>query len=368
MKKITTVIFLGVFCQILGFAQAGLGLRHLVYDNLQDGISKHVNAPGSIDFGIHYRWFDAAVPYSGNLRQSMLESQNIHEIFNSHNIVFAVNYTLNRRFSFFASIPLVYNQKSSVLEHSMVNGQFVALQRRITEGIGLGDLITGAHFTILDGTDSISRSLKFGLGIKIPTGAYNQRDIWYNAGPQRSDVLRTVDAAIQPGDGSWGFLADLRGSVSLLSFLGVYGEARYLFNPADNNGVRTFRSFISEEFSEEEEMSVTDQYMFRGGISLGKVGSPLVFSSGIRMDGVPVNDLIGESSGFRRPGYAVSWENTVMVQSDRFSVYFSLPYIYYQQRHRSNPEARYAAQTGSSGYGDASFSRFMICAGLTARL
>jgi hypothetical protein len=347
-------------------AQAGLGLRHLTVQNPVHGFTHQQFREKGYSVGIHYRWFDAAQPYKGNLRQTQQEQQNIHDIFNSHNISMALHYRLNAKLSFFAAIPLIYNQKSSVLEHSVVNDQMVALQRRITEGIGIGDLLIGAKYRVLS-SEYFSRGiLETGLSIKLPTGSSNRKDIWHNAGAQRADVLRPVDAAIQPGDGTWGVMLELSGTYEFFTYLSFYGEGLYLSTPQDLNGVHTFRPFISASYAEEGDMSAADQYMARGGLSLKPANSPLILNSGLRIDGVPVNDLIGKSEGFRRPGYAVAWENSISLVSDRFSFYLNVPYVYYQQREQSNPELRYQMRTGENRHGDASFARFAVFAGFQA--
>src|SRR5438128_10258174 len=82
----------------------------------------------------------------------------------------------------------------------------------------------------------------------------------------------------------------------------VYFTGSYLFNPRDTNGVATFRTRPGETV-----MSVSDQYLVRGGIAraVPKVRG-LVVTFGGRWEGVPVRDLLGKSNGFRRPGYAIS--------------------------------------------------------------
>ena len=52
-----------------------------------------------------------------------------------------------------------------------------------------------------------------------------------------------------------------------------------------------------------------------------------VFSAGIRMDGAPVNDVIGESHGVRRAGYNLSFEPGVMYNFKTVSVYYYMPIL-----------------------------------------
>jgi hypothetical protein len=60
-------------------------------------------------------------------------------------------------------------------------------------------------------------------------------------------------------------------------------------------------------------MSVTDQYLFRGGFSHAIPGvRHLSASFGGRMVGIPVRDAFGSSNGFRRPGYIISIDPGIM--------------------------------------------------------
>jgi hypothetical protein len=362
LKRTIVGFSLSILFQFAIFAQAGIGLRNLTFQNPAHGYV-HLNSKNTYELGVHYRWFDAGIPYSGNLRQTDAERENIHDVFNMHTINLALHYRWKPSLRFYGIVPLQYNQKQSYLEHSIVNGQNVAYQRRVTEGTGLGDIFLGLAYAPQLFNKGM---LEGGFALKIPSGRSSATDIWHNAGPQRGDVSRPVDQAIQPGDGTWGFLTELRGSYELYKWFSAYGEAMYVWTPTDLNGVSTFRQFISPAFAEESNMSATDQYMLRGGVSFRTNNSPLIINSGIRMDGVPVNDILGSSIGFRRPGYAVSWENTIMVQAERFGFYLSMPYTYYQRRQQSNPEGRQMNLSGERFNGQASFARFSVFAGMQA--
>jgi len=352
------------------FAQAGLGLRNLEYRNPAAGIFylDSTDIKHEFSFGLHYRWFDAAIPYSGNLRQENLETENLHDIFNIHTGNITIGYAYNNRWSAFLVAPLQYGQKSSVLEHSLVNGSFVARQRRVTDASGLGDALLMINYAAI--LPSVTRKVyaTAGVGVKIPTGLSTAMDIWHNVGPNRTSVRRPVDPVIQPGDGTWGMLVDIRAGAQLFDWLGLYGEGRYLSTPAATNSTPTFRDTFSEEYAEEGLTSVSDQYMVRGGVTLAVPESAVLFSFGIRVDGTPVNDLIGESPGFRRPGYATSFESSFMIRSPKVDFYVSMPYIYYQQREQSNADIVYSNRTGRFRQGDAPFSRFALFVGIASKL
>ncbi|RDC64984.1 hypothetical protein [Adhaeribacter pallidiroseus] len=65
--------------------------------------------------------------------------------------------------------------------------------------------------------------------------------------------------------------------------------------------MRTYRELVSATLANEAIMSVPDQYMGRAGINYSR--RSLVVSAGMRLEGIPVYDLIGGSGDFRRPGY-----------------------------------------------------------------
>src|SRR5262249_57573937 len=106
-------------------------------------------------------------------------------------------------------------------------------------------------------------------------------------------VKRVVDQSIQPGDGGYGIVADFQAYKSIKRTT-LYASGLYLANPRNTNGVPTGRSRPSEAI-----MSVADQYVYRAGavLPLPKTTS-LVWSIGVRGEGVPSRDLIGDSDGF----------------------------------------------------------------------
>jgi hypothetical protein len=368
MKKLIAlygVIILSTQINSAVLAQAGLGLRNLQYYPMYSGVSdKEDSLTYRFQFGLHYRWFDAAVPYVGNQRFLQLERDNIHEIFNTHQVVVNLGYKINSRLTVSVNLPLVFNQKSSVLEHSSDNGTIVGNERRVTEAMGLGDIFIMGNYALIPQQKSHTYQLIGGLGVKVPSGDYGATDVWYNAGPGRTDIRRPVDPEIQPGDGAWGIIADLRGRANFLSWLSAYVEARYLSTPTNLNGIRTYRSTLSQQFSEEEEVSVSDQYMVRIGATLQVPSSPVYLSLGIRVDGTPVNDIFGLSDGFRRPGFATSFDSGIAVHMNKYNYYISIPFIYYQDRARSNADKVYTGQTGIFRHGEAPFARFMVLAGV----
>ncbi len=108
-------------------------------------------------------------------------------------------------------------------------------------------------------------------------------------------------------------------------------------------------------------MSATDQYLFRGGIVQGvPKAKRLVFSAGVRGEGVPVRDLLGASDGFRRPGFIFSFDPGVMFNYKRDTLSVNGPWAIYRDRPPSVPEIQYNITNG-----DAFFSDYTVIASIS---
>ncbi|HEU4634771.1 MAG TPA: hypothetical protein VFS41_01230, partial [Edaphobacter sp.] len=120
--------------------------------------------------------------------------------------------------------------------------------------------------------------------------------------------------------------------------------------------VQTFRSQPGQGV-----MSVTDQYLYRMGISQGvpKLRG-VALSLGARGEGVPVRDLIGDSNGFRRPGSVISIDPGLMVNVRRTTLSVNGPWALRRDRPPSVPEIKYGTRNG-----DAFFADYTVIFGMT---
>jgi hypothetical protein len=111
-------------------------------------------------------------------------------------------------------------------------------------------------------------------------------------------------------------------------------------------------------------MSVPDQYLGRLGIQLPVWPQRGFWGSvAARIEGVPAHDLLGPSTGFRRPGYAVSIEPGLLASygSNTFSA--SVPVAVYRNRVKSVPDAMDAPIPQTLGNGDAAFADYLLLLG-----
>jgi hypothetical protein len=290
----------------------------------------------TVDIG--YRVFNSNKYFQGTKeisRPNAVENhQNIFDI--------GVEYRLSPRWSLLADVPVYNGTRNQIYPPS-----------GIYQVSGVGDITIGAQSWIFrpptenGGNIAVSASLKLPTGINDATGS----------GLLKGQIIKaTADQSMQPGDGGWGFVLGSQAYKALWSRSDVYLEGQYLFNPLDTNGVATFRSQPGQSI-----MSVTDQYLYRAGLSQGvpKLHG-LAVSLGIRGEGVPVRDLLGDSDGFRRPGSILSLDPGFMYNFRHTVLSVNGPWALYRNRPPSVPEIQHNTTNG-----DAFFADYTIIASLS---
>jgi hypothetical protein len=260
--------------------------------------------------------------------------QNIFDI--------GVEYRLSKRWSLLADVPVYNGTRDQIYPPS-----------GIFQVSGLGDITIGAQSWIFRPPTENGGNVAVSASVKIPTGIDNATGSGLYHG---QTIKATADQSMQPGDGSWGFNVGTQAYKSLWRRASAYGQAIYLFNPRDTNGVATFRSQPGQGV-----MSVTDQYLYRGGVSQGvpKLRG-LALSLGIRGEGVPVRDLLGDSNGFRRPGSIVSLDPGLMFNYKRDTFAVNGPWALYRDRPPSVPEIQ-----NNTTNGDAFFADYTVIASVS---
>ena len=272
---------------------------------------------------------------------------------------------INHRFSMALNVPLLATRRSSLYEHGLVNGVYIKKERHSTSSYGLGDMRLSAYYWLLDPMKSMKGNIQLGAGIKFATGDYNYQDYWWNVGPNGSKELRPVDQSIQLGDGGTGFTVEMNSYYSFIPALTFYANGFYLINPRDVNGTRTYRETLSPALANEALSSVPDQYMARAGFTYMKGRWSL--SGGARVDGIPVYDLVGNSSAFRRPGYVIAVEPGVSYQKGKNLFYLNVPVAVVRNRTQSVTDKEMTEQTGTYRQGDAAFADYVINLGYSVK-
>lgn len=290
----------------------------------------------TVDIG--YRVFNSNKYFQGSTeipRASAVENhQNIFDI--------GVEYRLSPRWSLIADVPVLNGTRNQIYPPS---GVF--------QVSGLGDTLVGAQAWIFRPPTENGGNVAVSMQMKLPTGINNAT----GSALYKGQIIKaTADQSLQPGDGGWGFALGTQGYKRLWKSASAYGQASYLFNPEDTNGVATFRSQPGQGV-----MSVTDQYLYRGGVAQAVPRlRAIALSLGIRGEGVPVRDLLGDSNGFRRPGSIVSLDPGLMVNYKRDTLSVNGPWALHRNRPPSVPEMQYKITNG-----DAFFADYTVVASLS---
>lgn len=285
------------------------------------------------DVTVAYRYQSSSRHFVGTVEQVQREILH-NQIENDYHLFdVAINYELTPRWSLTASLPILVAKRDQ-----RANGIF--------HTAGIGDSTIGARFWVFRPPTESGGNIAFGFSLKMPTGRDDSVGHRGSAGP-----LVSADQSIQAGDGRWGFALETQAIKPFFFHSTLYFSGAYLFNPADTNGVRTFRTQKGEGI-----MSVADQYLYRGGIShkVPKIKG-LFASIGGRIEGVPVHDAFGDSNGFRRPGYAIDVDPGFMYAVGFKNVFScNVPFAVERNRTASVPDI------ANHRHGDAAFADYAL--------
>jgi hypothetical protein len=293
---------------------------------------------------VSYRFQPSSRHFVGTVEQKQREIlgnqiQNTYHLFDV-----AVERQLTRRFSATASIPFLVAYRNQLYNP---RGEYHVQ--------GIGDMAIGGRAMLFRPPTESGGNISVGVSLKLPTGNPGATGTATNA--QGQIITAVADQSIQAGDGGVGFTIDMQAWRPMWLKTMGYFSGSYLFNPRDTNGVNTFRTRRGEEI-----MSVSDQYLVRGGIARAVPKVPgLVVTFGGRIEGVPVRDLLGKSNGFRRPGYAISADPGFLYNRWGYVFSCSVPWAIERNRRRS------VTDIANGIHGDAAFADYAVTLSLSRR-
>ena len=295
------------------------------------------------------RWQRSDRHFTGS-HEDVEREEQASQVINNVNVVdLSLGYAISKRFAATLSIPFQFATRS---QRPRLNG---VLQPRFeTQSSGLSDIKLLGTGWLLDPDHNHKQNISLGLGVKFPTGEKDAKDTFQVArGSVLTAQVRTVDQSIQPGDGGWGIIFDFYAFKQVItSNLNLFLAGTYIATPEEQNGVPTFRNNKYEKI-----MSIADQYLARAGFGYTVLPAyGLTLTLGGRLEGTPARDLIGESRGFRRPGFAVSVEPGIVFIKNGWSASVSAPVALYRNRERSVADEL----TGPTAHGDAAFADYML--------
>ncbi|HTI68964.1 MAG TPA: hypothetical protein VMF06_03305 [Candidatus Limnocylindria bacterium] len=309
-----------------------------------------------------YRWLHSHRHFVGDHEQKDRQKIGNQVINQQHFFDVGLQYAITPRYSVGVVLPFGISDRSQTYTLGGV------LNRYHTQSSGLGDARVTGYAWLWKPTRELKGNIQLGLGLKMPTGDDNVTDLFPSvSGGKVTWSERPVDQSIQPGDGGWGFTTEINAYRIILPRTTAYLQGFYLFNPEDTNDTLTFRGNPFESVT-----SIPDQYFGRVGLSYALVPKwGLSVSFGGRIEGVPVRDLLGDTSGFRRPGYAISLEPGIEVMKGRYSFGVSIPYAIFRNRQRSVADEAYTTLLGPGPnnykHGDAAFADYVVTASFSVR-
>lgn len=338
-------------------------------------------APKQWQVGANYRYFESFRHFKGDEEQYDRLVKQTQVINYSNTIDISASMGLTLRTQLNVNLPVSYTDRSSYYEHGGQTTTFPGARKTSTSA-GIGDARIGISKWLWNPVSHTKSNLMLGVGLKLPTGNWNVQDSFYNVmvtdpvtgSSSRKTVYRPVDQSIQLGDGGIGLSLEMQGFWEMADGLFAYGNAFYILNPRGVNGTMTNRrttivvNGVSQVFTNEYMCSVADQYAARLGFLSQSQLHGLSFSWGARLEGVPVRDLVGESYGFRRPGYTIAAEPGVTYMKGKTTLNFNMPIALYRIRKQSVTDKEVQDATGVARNGDAAFADYLISLGVTYRL
>jgi hypothetical protein len=257
---------------------------------------------------------------------------------------FGLSRQLTPRWSVNTSVPLLFANRNQLYN-----------PRGIYDVRSIGDMTVGGRMNVWRPSNERFTNVTLGFSLKLPTGEYKSTGVAVDAAGKQ--VIATADQSIQAGDGRVGFAMDIQAFHRVWYDSMLYLSGSYLFNPADTNGVYTYRGRASERY-----MSVTDQYLWRAGVARAIPGvRGLTATFGGRIEGVPVRDAFGKSNGFRRPGYAISVDPGLMFSRGDMTYSGNFAWAVERNRRRSVPDI------AEGRHGDAAFADWTVNFGISRR-
>ena len=359
MKKIIFIIMLMIFVNHKIAAQGCVAIR-------STGNSCSMNHPGDErgwKLNLNNRYFRSYKHFVGKEEQKNRVDSSTQVINHSYSLDITLTRTFNTRWSAALTVPVIYNTRSSKYEH-YGNTSKSANARQATHSFGIGDTRLMLYRWMLDPVKNKKGNMQIGLGLKLPTGDFRYQDYF-----QKNDSTTTfgpVDQSIQLGDGGTGIATELKAYYKPAKKLSVYADAYYLVNPREQNGVSTSRGGLASANSMKyftAYMSVPDQYMVRAGLTYSV--KKFEFTSGIRIEGIPAEDLVGGNKGFRRPGYVIAVEPVISYRTKKLDFYLSVPVAVQRNRVQSYADKLQTTATGIRTQGDAAFADYSLNAGFT---
>ena len=316
---------------------------------------------GGTQFTSNYQYFKSYRHFRGDVEEhERIENKTQVENF-SHAVDLGVQYAITSKFSVGFNMLILFYKRTSLYEHYGNSLDRNPNQERFeTKSAGIGDMRITGSFWLFDPNNLESKgNLSLGTGIKLPTGNSNVQGDFHKLSTIGKDsiVNKAVDQSIQLGDGGWGIIVQFQGVRKLFKSGILYANGFYLANPMTQNKTISKGKLIGADPIIAYH-SIPDQFSIRAGFNYNsQKATGLSISLGARFEGIPSQDLIGSSNGYRRPGNVVSIEPGISYNHQQLSLGLTVPTAIYRNRVKSVYDL---ADPLGKRHGDAAFADYLV--------
>lgn len=275
---------------------------------------------------------------------------------------FELSRVLDKGWVISLDMPISSNKTSGPLEHA-------SGESHTTHAFGLGDMRFTVYKWLLNTDVYHKGNIQFGLGIKFPTGNYHTEDYFYSSATDKTfKELAPVNVAIQLGDGGTGIITQLNTFYIFNPHISMYANFFYLISPKDVNGVATWPPGLLDSATSAlfhkttyDVNSVPDNYSIRGGANF--TFNKLVLTAGLRYEGAPAHDLIGQNDGLRRVGHIFSVEPGINYKFKKSYLYGYVTLPVDRRTIETVPDERLTAITGMNSITPGHFANYIVYLG-----
>ena len=319
---------------------------------------------GHFQFNLDYRHLYSFRHFVGSVEQTY-RTEGKSNVRNRVNLVDAtVTYQITPRFSVEGTVPVEWASRRYYIGIDTLSPTSPGVNLIGDFGLsGVGDVSLMGQGWVWDPKSNPSHNLQISLGVQMPTGRDNiQNNFAAIAGAAPTN--NTADYSIQPGIGVWAIPVAVSSFQTLSHNTQVYFNGSYLVTPAGTNGVANVSPLGTPEPTQDAKISAADEYLMQLGVaySVERVKG-LTVTGGLRKEGVPAHDLVGNDLGFRRPGYAVSLEPGVIysMKGGKDLITANIDRALYRNRIASVPDMQLHT------HGDAAFADWLWLASFQHR-
>lgn len=297
-----------------------------------------------------YRWLTSNQWFIGREEYSHLAPGGSSPVYKIHTGIVDLAYSFSDRFRARVSIP--YSAAS--FARTWADGA-----HHEQTASGTGDISVQGEAWLFQPRTHERGNISIGLGIKVPTGSHTKPSQFYlGTGP----VNYSADQTIQPGDGGWALLTQIQGFRQITDRTSIYAFGSYMVSPKDRIDIK---GAPVPAPNSDRYWSVPDVYSLRAGAAFNLLPDQgLSASLGMRMDGIPVRDLIGggDENTIKRTSFIVYADPGLSYSWDKHSFTLSVPWRIALNRMKSLAEQQPGALPNAGG-----FAKYLVFASYSRR-